>query len=288
MAADRDEETDHTADAARRSAHREKLARETPEPSFGSERPTEEPVSWGPRRLSMPDTWLQALIGSLVLSGVHGLTPALERIQKPERRLLGSFAGGISLAYVFLYLLFRLAKYGSLEIHRLLPLGPDALETMFILLLVALTTAYLLHVRFLKAPTCVANYRGTAAFLILYNLLAGAALVEEAERGWLKMGFYVVAIGLHLLFNDRFLLHLCPSSHRGAWRLALGLAPLAGCSLALLLLLPSGVLYLLLTLVTGATIINVMRQELPAPQNLHLPGFLAGVLLYASLIIAAW
>ncbi|WP_343504510.1 AtpZ/AtpI family protein [Alloyangia pacifica] len=36
MAADRDEETDHTADAARRSAHREKLARETPEPSFGS------------------------------------------------------------------------------------------------------------------------------------------------------------------------------------------------------------------------------------------------------------
>lgn len=34
--ADEDTETDRTADAARRSAGREKLARDVPEPSFGS------------------------------------------------------------------------------------------------------------------------------------------------------------------------------------------------------------------------------------------------------------
>ena len=233
-------------------------------------------------------TWALAIVGALTLVAAHAATPMMEASSRRDQSLVASIVGGMGLSYVFLYLLFRLAKYGGAEIHRVLPIGPDALETMFMVLLVAVATAYVLQIHFLRRPGCALNHAGTITYWILYNMVAGAALVEEAQRGWVRLALYVVAIGCHIGVNDWTLSHLCPERHRGIWRVALVTAPLIGCLIVLGLEVPMGMLYLLLTLVAGLTIITTIRLELPGPTSFHAPGFLGGMLFYALLILATW
>lgn len=229
-----------------------------------------------------------ALAGSLVLAGAYALTPALTRL--PERYLASveSFSGGTGLAYVLLYLLFELTRYGAPKIHALLPLGPDPLETLFILLLGALSTIYLLQVHLANSPSVQDDYLGFALLFLVYNFLAGAGVMEEAHGGPLNLGIYVTALALHLLFNDLFLLHLCPDAHNWRWRGALAAMPVIGCAFAAGFALPEGVLYSMLALIAGSTVINVVRHELPSPKNFRSAAFATGVIFYAALIIATW
>lgn len=231
---------------------------------------------------------LAALAGSLVLAGTYALTPAVTRL--PERYLasLDSFIGGTGLAYVLLYLLFELTKYGAPKIHALLPLGPEPLETLFLLLLGALSIIYLVQVRLAKSPSLQDDYKGFATLFLFYNFLVGAGVVEEANVGLMSLGFYVTALSLHLLFNDLFLLHLCPDAHHWRWRAALAAMPVIGCMVAAGFALPEGVLYGMLTFIAGSTIINVVRHELPNPQNFRSGAFVTGVIAYAALIITTW
>lgn len=237
----------------------------------------------------MTNETMAALAGSLVLAGVHALAPALIRL--PERYLapMRSFSGGTGLAYVLMYLLFELAKYGAPEIHALLPLGPEPLETLFILLLGAMSASYLLQSQLEKTPELEDDYVGFAAFFMIYNFLAGAGMVEEARTaGMPSLGFYVSALGLHLLFNDLFLHHLNPGAHHWRWRATLAAMPVAGCVLATAFLLSQGALYAMLAVVGGSMIIGVVRHELPSPESSRPVAFVTGVAVYATLILGTW
>lgn len=236
----------------------------------------------------MSGVGLLAIAGSLVLAGAHALTMPLERISPRHGIWLGSLAGGVGLAYVCLYLLFELVTQGAGPLHTVLPIGTQPLQALFLLLLAGLSAAYVLQMRLLKTPDPHDDHRGYGYFFIFYNLLAGAGVAEEARWGVLNLAFYVVALGLHLLFNDRFLLHLSPKSHTRRWRAALAAAPVIGCVLAVGLNPPESVLYALLTLVAGGTIINVMRLELPASEHFHARAFLVGVIGYATLMMITW
>ncbi|MFN3428772.1 MAG: hypothetical protein ACK46X_02335 [Candidatus Sericytochromatia bacterium] len=231
--------------------------------------------------------WL-ALLASLALAGVHGLTPALERLPARHQSALASVSAGAGLAYVFLYLLVELVKEGATEVHAWLPLGPDPLETIFMLLLGAVTVIYLVMARLQQSPDVHDDHRGFATLFLIYNVLAGAGLVEEARWGALNLVFYVAALGLHLLFNDRFLAHLCPGGHTGTWRASLASAPVLGCVAAAALNPPQALLYSTLAVVAGGMILNVVRLELPLVEDLRPAGFVAGVLGYGAIILATW
>lgn len=231
---------------------------------------------------------LLALAGSLVLASAHALMPTLERVSGRYSTSLASLGGGAGLAYVFLYLLLELAKDGADTIHAVLPLGPEPLETLLLLVLGAVTAVYLLQVQLVNNHSPLDEYRGFAAFFLAYNLLAGAGLVEEARWGAVNLAVYALALGLHLAFNERLLLHLRPGAHGWRWRAALAAAPVVGCALTAALPIPEAMLYGMLTVIAGGTIINVLRRELPDPQGLRPLAFLAGVASYAALIMATW
>lgn len=234
----------------------------------------------------MPDA-AAAIAGSVVLALVHLLTPRLARLAPARLTALASFSGGAGLAYVFLYLLYELVRFGAPKIHRLLPLTPAPLETLFLFLLCAVAGLYLVQVTLESTPDKRDDYVGTALLFVAYNFLTGAGLVEEAHGGALNLAFYVTAIGLHLLFNDQFLLHL-GGAVRERWRQALAVAPVAGCVLAVGGAVGDGLLYLALAVIAGSTVINVVRHELPGPRRLRPGFFVAGVLVYAGLIFGTW
>lgn len=235
----------------------------------------------------MPELTI-AFTASLLLGGFHLLAPALERVPARYRAPLASFSGGAGLAYVFLYLLFELVTEGAEKIHALVALGPAPVETLFILLLGAFIASYVVQVQLEKTAERRDDHRGYAILFLTYNLLAGAGLREEATWGAINVALYVVAIGLHLLFNDRFLLHLDPQAHSWRWRGLLAIMPAVGCAAVVALDVSVGVLYAMLALVAGGTIINVVRQELPEVKLFRPLSFVGGAVLYALLIFAAW
>jgi len=75
---------------------------------------------------------------------------------------------------------------------------------------------------------------------------------------------------------------------RVRWRIALAAAPVAGCLLAAGFALSEGVLYTLLALIAGGTIMNVLRHELPNARDVRPAAFVFGVVVYAGLIIGTW
>lgn len=231
---------------------------------------------------------IQALLGSLVLASAHLLAPILERLPARYVGPLGSFSGGAGLAYVFLYLLFELAKFGAPKIHELIPLGPEPLETLFILLLCALLAHYLLQMWLEELAGIDYVYGGLALTFIAYNFLAGVGLMEVAHSGEGGLVLYVAALALHLLFNDLFLSHLGAHTHHRRWRLGLAGAPLVGCAFAVRGVLSPGMQYVMLAVIAGGTIIDVLRRELPSPSAIRVVPFVAGSLLYGALIIANW
>lgn len=235
----------------------------------------------------MSEFWL-GLAGSLALAGVHALTAPLHRIPQRHQASLASFSGGAGLAYVFLYLLFELASDGAAKIHAMAPLGPEPLETLFMILLGAVAANYLLQVHLQRSHNLRDDHRGFAGLFLTYNIVAGAGLMEEARWGALNLALYTVALGLHLLFNDRFLLHLYPQEHSWRWRAALAAAPVVGYLAASGLQPPEGLLYGLLAIIAGGTIVTAMRRELPDEQDFRATAFVVGVAGYAMLIMATW
>ena len=207
---------------------------------------------------------------------------------QPHHARLASFSGGTGLAYVTLYLLYELVVDGARKIHVLIPLGPEPIETLFILLLAALSVNYIVQIQLQKTEDRRDDHHGLSILFLVYNLLVGAGLVEEARWGAINLLFYVAALGTHMLFNDLFLDHICPSAHTWRWRAGLAAAPVAGCLLIAAFPVPEGVLYAVLAYVAGGTVINVLRFELPDVTTFRPLAFITGIILYAILIFATW
>lgn len=229
-----------------------------------------------------------ALSASIVLSAFHALSQCLRITSGRHLATLGNLGGGAALAYIFLYLLFELVSEGAPEIHALLPLGPAPIETLFILLLIATAATYVVQLKVESTPESRDDHRALVLLFLLYNFLVGLGLTEEARWGTLNLALFVIAIGVHLLFNDLFLLERYPAEHTPVWRVALGITPVLGCGLAIGAELPAAVLYMSLALVAGGSITIALRRELPEVQMFRPAAFIAGMVLYAVLIFALW
>jgi hypothetical protein len=185
-------------------------------------------------------------------------------------------------------LLFELVRDGAPLVHDLLPLGPEPIESLAILLAASVGGAYLLQTHLERTTHLSGQHRALAAFFVAYNFLAGAGLAEEAHWGVLNSAIYVAAVGMHMLCNERLLIHLYGSAHGRSWRATLAAAPFLGFAIAAGFRPPQSVLYATLTVVAGATVINVVRRELPGALRLRAFPFLLGFVGYGSLILAKW
>ena len=91
-----------------------------------------------------------------------------------------------------------------------------------------------------------------------------------------------------MVCNERLLIHLYEHAHGRFWRTMLAAAPVLGFGIATGFRLPETALYLVLTVVAGAMIINVVRRELPSARRLRPFPFVVGLVGYGSLILASW
>jgi zinc transporter ZupT len=236
------------------------------------------------------------LLAVLLLLAVHLFAYRLQLTHIPRSKWL-SFAGGISVAYIFVQVLFELQEY---QAHiaagdwggRLFE-GRHA----YLFALLGLTVFYGLE----RAAKRSSESDRTAdaseddnlqVFWIhilsftVYNFIIGYLLLEQAEESLSQLILYTIAMALHLMVNDHGLQDHYPQIYRsrGRWLLVAGLA--TGWLAGVLTHIPTAFLGVIFSFIAGGVIMNVLKEELPKERESNFWAFGAGVLLFTALLLA--
>lgn len=230
---------------------------------------------------------LPPLVAAAVLAGLHVLAGRLRFLDGIPRSRWLSIAGGISVAYVVVHLLPELAEYQE-TIGERMPAALAVVERhVYVLTLVGLSIFYGIErwSRGTRARHGTASSGATAfafATYALYNALIGYLIVQREEG----VVLFAVAMGLHFVVNDHGLReHHVGTYHRyGRWLVSS--AVLLGALVGAVSSVPEAALGVVLAFVGGGTILNVLKEELPAERESRFGAFVLGAAGYAAVLLA--
>ena len=238
-----------------------------------------------------------------VLVVLHLLAPRVHTLPGVPQAAIGSFAGGLAVAYVFLHLLPELAegseavgeKLGDVvEVTPLLDLA------IFLVALTGFTVLYGLERLAVRTgsprgelepdaddPPAGVYWLHLSTFAV-YNALITYTMPLRFRTGVTFALLFAVAMGLHFVLTDRSLSEHYPRRFRRTGRFLLSGALLVGWGAAALFAPTSTIVVVLLTaLLGGGILLNVFKEELPnLGRRSSFAWFLGGLVLYAALLTA--
>lgn len=239
---------------------------------------------------------LASFFAALGLAMVHLLAGKLTLLPGRLHDLWLSIAGGLSVAFVFVYLLPQLATKENEVNHDIASVGGDFLpHPIFVLALLGMI-AFLGLERIAKvvlqrpSGSPPSKYRRSAfwahlASFAFYNLVIGYMLVGEQSH-WHDLVLFFIAITLHYTVMDfSFREHYQIIYHRsGRWILAM--AVLAGWAVGQWLELPKALVSAAMAFVSGGIILNILKEELPEEKQSRFLPFVAGAFVYSVIAMA--
>lgn len=233
------------------------------------------------------------LIAAVVLAVVHLFASDLRFVHYTPRSRWLSFAGGVSVAYVFVHLLPELASGQEV-------LGPalgDVLwvaeRHIYLISLAGLAVFYAVEhlVHGPRREEVEAEGPGPSAFVIrigsfsVYNALIGYLLLHREKQTELSLLFFAVAMALHFFVNDFGLQQDDRAAYvrRGRWVLAGSV--LVGWAVGTVLAVPETWVAILTAFLAGGVILNVLKEEVPRNHQSRLWPFLFGMVFYSALLL---
>ena len=237
-------------------------------------------------------------LGILVLCMVHILSGADIVQRRRWTPTLLSLAAGISVSYVFLDLLPDLVeRQDALDRAGFLPMID---RHVYIVSLLGLIIAFWVEVVSRKSrrkqrqagkadQTSNAVFKLSVASSVVENLSIGFAVGSPGDNAVEPFWLFVLAIGLHFLVDDHSL-----SEHHGAryrrsgrWWLVAALGGGWFLGAAFGLRIPDVVLAIALAYISGGTILNTLRHELPdTNRSPDVFAFAMGAALYTIMLLA--
>ena len=227
-----------------------------------------------------------AFSGAIALALIHIFAAQFRFLdQVPKTRWI-SFAGGLSVAYVFLHLLPELEH---LNLNLQLIAGNN-LSELFVWLasLIGLATYYGLTKLASRRDQSHDDHIG--GFILhlgsyaFYNILIGS-LVDEQATGYGSFLLYLLAMGFHFLVNDRHLRRHYPGPYHQYGRWILSGCIVLGYLLTASIEIPEYLTASSIAFLSGSVILNVFREELPESNSSSFIFFLLGLSLYSGLLL---
>jgi len=251
------------------------------------------------------DVVLAAFFSATFFALIHLLSNRIYRYSERHRSKMLSFFGGMSAAYVFLDLLPRLE---TTRVHLRTVFGeiPAFIEVLsvpglafigfmgfFILEHFALYSRRSEHAKVgIEVSRVSASKRAFAIHFVsiaFLNLIIGYILRFEAEVGVLSLLFYTAALSLHFIILDDTMEQHYKNLYIRFGRYLAGILPLAGWGISVFFPENPSEGYLLLGLIIGVILFNAVKDEVPKSEGKNYGLFVAGALIYSSLlIVAAW
>lgn len=236
-------------------------------------------------------------IAALLLALVHLFAEKLNFTALPRSKWL-SFAGGVSVAYIFVHLLPELAEWQ--EILREESQALDFLRhRSYIIALLGVAVFYGLErtaklssesereTRNEEMPHSIRVFWVHIGLFALYNFLIGYLLVYKEEDSLTPLLWFTIAMAFHFLVNDYGLLDHYHDAYRSRGRWIMSVAVLGGWLLGTLTELPEVGISILFAFVAGSTILNVLKEELPEERKSNFWAFALGCLVYSTLLMFA-
>ncbi len=237
---------------------------------------------------------LYTILALSLLVLTHLFSYKLNLTSIPRSRWL-SFAGGISVAYIFLSAFPELFEFHeAVRVEKGFILAESAI---FLLALGGLVLFYGLerHAKLTehsRRDPAGEEQEGSIYWLhlasfALYNLIIGYLLLErEEDSGRFGMILYATAMAFHFMVTDFALAEHYTKRYEKGGRWLLVAAVISGWGISLFLEIPKHYLGMLFAFLAGGVILNVMKEELPKERESNLPAFISGVVGYGVLLIA--
>lgn len=213
----------------------------------------------------------------------------------PEHRWM-SFAGGVSIGYVFLEVFPELSHNQAELEHSAIPLMAYLENHVYLLALLGLLVFYGLDLlaltsRRLNRTINSRDSTGTAIFWLhitafaVLNGIFGYLLQDLAAHSVLRCILFFVAVALHFFIIDHNLRghHKTPYDRQGRWLLtaAIMVGAIAGQATHL----NEAAISIVWSFLAGSIILNVLKRELPDEQKSCFGSFVGGAALYTGLIL---
>lgn len=238
---------------------------------------------------------LLPLAAAVGLALIHVLADRIHSLHGIPRSVWLSFAGGTSVAFVFVHLLPELHRAQTV-VRREVGAALGALEDhVYLAALVGVVVYYGAEHRALRhvgrrgdGPP---GRHGAAGFFwvhialfALYNALLGYLLMREARADGLGFALLWLALVLHLFSNDFALRQHHEHDYHRVGRWVLAGSVLLGWAVGAFAPLHEAVFAMPLAFAAGGIVLNALKEELPAERESRFWGFALGAALYTVLI----
>lgn len=239
-----------------------------------------------------------SLLAALGLSVIHLLAGRLRFIDVIPRSRFLSFAGGISVAYVFLRLLPDLGRSQArvgYTVEQALHIPRDPVYFVALLGVVAfyglerLAERSRREQRITKGDDCpspLVFWLSIGSYSVV-NFAVGYLLVHRQAAGVGRLSLFFLAMALWFVVSDYGLRVQHRDNYRAPGRWILAVSVLAGWTAATIAPVPDSVLSLALAFVAGGVVMNVLKEELPRERESAFWAFAVGAGMYSALLMGA-
>ena len=242
--------------------------------------------------INKPYLWI-ALAATIVLMLCHVLSPWVARRLKKEGKHFISFAGGVSVAYVFLDMLPNLVEYNKPIGEFLIGnawLTPFTELSIYIVALVGFLIYYgldLIAERYqVEKHDERIVYRLHLFMFCVYNLLITHTMSLRALSGLMYTFLFTFAMALHFVLTDRKFCRFYPQRFNKTGRATLIFSLFLGWFLSVIFD-PARVLFIafMVAFLAGSILLNVFREELPNSNLASFRWFVLGSALIGSILL---
>jgi len=235
------------------------------------------------------------LLLAVGLATVHISVGRSQWLAKIPQNLWTSFAGGISITYIFLDIFPELSQAQSEIEESGIALVSYFENHVYLLSLIGLATFYGLEKLAVrsrqhnKATTGKNNTEPSIfwmhiTFFALYNGILGYLFRESAVHGIVDCIILFFALGLHLLVNDLDLQHHHQKAYNHIGRWILAGAIVTGWCIGQVTHFNEAAIAAVWALIAGGVIFNVLKEEMPENPDSHFGLFSLGAVIYAIIL----
>ncbi len=235
-----------------------------------------------------------ASICAIGLSIVHLYANRLTALSSVPRSRWLSFAGGASVAYVFVHVFPELSRSGR-TIQQAEPI-PLAFSERHVYLVALAGFTFFYGIERLAQQSShrnrtVAPQINTKIFWIhlgsfaFYNLLIGYLLIHQQEPEIDNLLFFTFAMGLHFVVTDFALQERHQKEYNRIARWLLSVALLLGAMVGYLIEIDEAALAVLFAFLAGGIVLNVIKEELPEESDSRFWAFAVGGVSYTAVLL---
>ncbi len=239
--------------------------------------------------------WQMLFVVGLAL--VHAGAGKLRYLHAIPRSAWLSFAGGVSVAYVFIHVFPELEEaQQAFDEHGVMAFLK---HHAYLVALAGLATFYGLE-RWVKRRQGTDRERASASqgkkkvgifwlhigSFALYNALIGYLLVYR-ENTPLEMLFFFLAMSFHFLVNDHGLVQHHRNVYLSQGRWVLSLAVVIGWMIGRSVNVGEAITSTLFAFLAGGIVLNVLKEELPEERQSRFWPFAGGAAGYSALLLIA-